>query len=469
MAIGNTLAELAVKILADTSGLSQGLGDAEKQTASFSESFQKHSKAIGGSMVVAGAAITGAMTAAVVGFTDAASKLKDMSGQSGLTTDILQELGYAAKMTGSDVSDIGNAMKFLQKNTDAAMEALKSGSETGGEAFKRLGINVEELKALTPDQQFMTMATALAGVTDEGERTALALQVFGKGGSALLPMLADGATGLTDFMAKARELGIVMGTDAVESGDKFGDSLDTLNSQLGAVGAVIATTLLPVLQPLLDDLSKAIVAVGQWAKENPELTKVLIIAAAALGLLLTVVGGFILLAPGILAAGAIMGTGFTVALGPIGLIILAIAALIAIGVLIVQNWDWIAEQAQNIWGGIANFFKGVWNALVSGFEWYINTYIDGINMVISLINSIPGIDIGMIGRMDLSGIKAYAEGGIVPGTGPQLAMVHGGETIIPAGGGGAQTIQLFIDGEQVSNVVEKRLYDRLRYQEIQSY
>jgi hypothetical protein len=30
-------------------------------------------------------------------------------------------------------------------------------------------------------------------------------------------------------------------------------------------------------------------------------------------------------------------------------------------------------------------------------------------------------------------IKQYAEGGVVPGSGPQLAVVHGGETITPAG------------------------------------
>src|SRR6266508_1157605 len=33
-------------------------------------------------------------------------------------------------------------------------------------------------------------------------------------------------------------------------------------------------------------------------------------------------------------------------------------------------------------------------------------------------------------------LRAYQEGGVVPGTGPQLAVVHGGERVIPAGGAG---------------------------------
>jgi len=70
-------------------------------------------------------------------------------------------------------------------------------------------------------------------------------------------------------------------------------------------------------------------------------------------------------------------------------------------------------------------------------------------------------------------IPGYASGGIVPGAigQPQLAMVHGGETVIPAGGYGSGTlnIKLYLDGEQLGNSVEKHLYDRLRYQEIEAY
>lgn len=41
--------------------------------------------------------------------------------------------------------------------------------------------------------------------------------------------------------------------------------------------------------------------------------------------------------------------------------------------------------------------------------------------------------LNMIQRYIGAEVKQYAEGGVVPGSGPQLAVVHGGETITPAG------------------------------------
>jgi len=52
---------ISVKITADATQLTKGLQDAEKQTASFADSFVNHSKAIGAAMTAAGTVITGAL------------------------------------------------------------------------------------------------------------------------------------------------------------------------------------------------------------------------------------------------------------------------------------------------------------------------------------------------------------------------------------------------------------------------
>src|SRR5215203_895671 len=51
---------------------------------------------------------------------------------------------------------------------------------------------------------------------------------------------------------------------------------------------------------------------------------------------------------------------------------------------------------------------------------------------------------GLVGGASalLKALPKYADGGVVPGTGPQLAMVHGGETIIPKGGGAGGPIMI---------------------------
>ena len=53
---------------------------------------------------------------------------------------------------------------------------------------------------------------------------------------------------------------------------------------------------------------------------------------------------------------------------PIGLIILGIAALIAIGVLLWKNWDKISAKAREIWDGIVKLFKNVWGNITNVFK-----------------------------------------------------------------------------------------------------
>jgi TP901 family phage tail tape measure protein len=60
---------------------------------------------------------------------------------------------------------------------------------------------------------------------------------------------------------------------------------------------------------------------------------------------------------------------------PIGLIILAVAALIGIIILLVKNWDKVVEGFKavgqfftNVWNNVVEFFKGVWNNIVKIFK-----------------------------------------------------------------------------------------------------
>jgi hypothetical protein len=98
---------------------------------------------------------------------------------------------------------------------------------------------------------------------------------------------------------------------------------------------------------------------------------------------------------------------------PIGLIVLGIAALIAVGVLLVRNWDNVKLAGQMVWNGI-----------VSGVEWGVNAYISylnilidgalgGLNFLIRSANAITGSDIGEVSfgikKVDFSAAKFDTE------------------------------------------------------------
>ena len=172
---------------------------------------------------------------------------------------------------------------------------------------------------------------------------------------------------------------------------------------------------------------------------------------------------------------------------PITLVVVAIAALIAIIVLLIKNWDKVKETAINCWNGIkntfsnvgqwfsnifqqayngitrvfsniGNFFNGIWqrikdtfsnlgtsignaisnavksgiNGVISLIERTINRAISLINGAIGIINLIPGVNVGKIERVNL---PRLAQGGYVKANTPQLAMIgdnrHQGEIVAP--------------------------------------
>ena len=64
------------------------------------------------------------------------------------------------------------------------------------------------------------------------------------------------------------------------------------------------------------------------------------------------------------AFGAIM----TFVTSPIGLVVIAIGAVIAIGVLLVKHWDTVKQWAQNLWNGIKNVFSGIKNTISNAWN-----------------------------------------------------------------------------------------------------
>jgi len=152
-----------------------------------------------------------------------------------------------------------------------------------------------------------------------------------------------------------------------------------------------------------------------------------------------------------------------IAMGPIGLIILGIAAAIGVGILVWKNWDKIVavfkEGLENIkpvfetvrefltgalddlkgkwdriWNGMGDTVKLVWD----GIKGYINLWIDALNFLIRGANQVnikvPSW-VPIVGgkgfNFNIPEIPSLASGGIVRS--PTLAMVgeRGPEAVIP--------------------------------------
>jgi len=228
----------------------------------------RHAGAIGKGVaagIAGGVAASGAAwVAALKGLVDYGSALTDLSAQTGLSTDTLQTLGYAAKMTGAGMEDLGPAVKGL---ANALQTAGTKGGKTARAAFSELGLSWKALAASTPDQQLTAVLEALGRMEDPTKRNALAADLLGKAGMKLMPMAASMKT----LAQEARQLGIVLTPETVAQADALGDAMTGLGAKLKGAGfAAVA----PDLQRITDAVTAITKDPAVWGAIAPGIRSV---------------------------------------------------------------------------------------------------------------------------------------------------------------------------------------------------
>lgn len=320
-----------------------------------------------------GAAITAPLLLAAKRFATLGDEVNKASGRTGIAVEELSSLKYAADQSGSSLEDVEVAVK---KMSNVLFDAA-NGSKSAAETLAALGITLKELQGLSPDEQFRLFAERLSRIQDAGTRTALALEIFGKAGTRLLPLIADGATGIAALEARAKALGIVIGKDDAEAATRFGDSLDDLLKQLNALIFNIGAAVARVLQPMADAAIEITASIIGWVKQNRDL----VVTVLAVGAGLLVAGAaFITFGASIslvLSSLAGISTVFKSIFAVVGVllnpILLLGAGLVALAAYFVATSDaggaalsWLGEKFNELVTVAKDAFSGIGDALAAG-------------------------------------------------------------------------------------------------------
>lgn len=208
--------------------------------------------ALGGAAALAGlgaAAFAGANK--VAGMADQIDKA---STRIGIATDAYQELDFWASQNGVSNGEMERAVGRLNQRIGLAA----AGNVKYAGAFENLGVSVTDAQGeirATEDVLGETVQK-LSQLPTEAEKSAAASEIFGtKMARTLLPALQDGSLSLADAAAKADELGLVMGEDAVAAGVRFTDGWDQTKRSVSSLFrdamvpfmAFMADTVFPVL------------------------------------------------------------------------------------------------------------------------------------------------------------------------------------------------------------------------------
>ena len=461
-------------------GLSRSLGNLNKQAGAVGGGLGRigqAAKGVGGLMgaLLPVGAVAG-LTAIAKGSIDAADNLNDMSQRTGVAVESLSRFGQAAQDSGSSIEGVAKGMGQLARRiTDPSSAASKALSGIGVATRDAQG------KVRSLDAVMLEISDRFAKMPDGAEKSALAMQLFGKSGVELIPMLNQGRAALEQYQA-------TISGDMAKSADEFNDSLNAIGRSLSGPFNEAVTALLPAITSIAQGIVgiiKAFTALPQPVQATllviGGLLTALIALAPAISAIISIgsaIAGLFAAGGALASAGSIIAgiaTAFIVLItGPVGIV----ALLVAAGVAIYAFRDQIGaafNAVVNFIGGAFNtigdllkagaqaymdyyvkpilgFFKGLYDGAVAifskigsaigkAFEAVVGTiknvfrsvlqyladrvnFAAGlINVLIRAFNRLPAPDIPVIPSL---AVPAFAQGGVVDR--PTLAMVgEGGE------------------------------------------
>jgi hypothetical protein len=319
-----------------------------------------------------GAIVTGvgvAITASLVGMTTswatAGDEIEKLAEKTGFSTEALSELKYAAQLSGSSLSELETGIKRMQY----AIVQAGYGLESYTRVFQELGLSYDQLKDLAPEDQFTAITDAIADMPDPTEKAAVALELFGRAGTDLLPMLSSGSAGLDAMKQEAHDLGLVFTSEAAKKAEAFKDSITKLKGAVSGLFSNIAEALAPVLTKLVGFFSSIIQKITDWLHKHPALTDALTKFAFAIGLAATAIGTIILVQQTWLKLLPLLRAAFVATTGPIGLLTFAIGGLIAGIVLLVDHLRGSASKAlEEFKGNVQDLGDSILNDLSSAIS-----------------------------------------------------------------------------------------------------
>lgn len=401
------LFKLVGSIYIDTDKANESLQKTDEKAEKTSVKFSKMGKA---ALAIGTAAATGT-AAAIKGMKDladssaaAADEIDKGSIRMGVSTEEFQKLKYAAGQSGVELSTLETAAKSLQK----------SGS----------------------DLDLTSALMQVASITDESERSAAAMDLFGaKAGYQLAPLLAEGSAGIQDLTDRASQLGLVMSEDAVNAGVVFGDTMSDLEQSVGAAKNMLGAEFIPVFQTIADLIIENMPTIQEMVHQlAPLLADMLVNLVPLVEQIFPLI---VELLPVIVdLAKTVIPPVLEIAQTVIPYLIEVIQTFIPV----VQNViDFITNvfsgNWQEAWSNVVEIFRGIWETMKSIFTAPINWIIDKLNNFIDYVNKIQipdwVPDVGGKG-LNFSHIPKLAVGIDYVPSDNYPALLHRGEQVLTA-------------------------------------
>ncbi len=239
----------------DRSKFSASMRTVQKQTKQLGGWVKKNSaqfKRMGMVAAAAGAAVLVVFKKMTKQYVETGDMIHKMAIRTSFAATTLSELAFAAEISGADITMLEKGTKKMAKTISDASDGL----ETYLRVFRKLGLNIEDLLEMSPEEQFFKIGAAIADMENVTLRTAAAVDVFGRSGTMLLPFFKEGAEGIARLRKEAHTLGIIFDEEAAAKAAALKDAQTALTGSVKGLSISILNDLIPVLTDLTKGLTE---------------------------------------------------------------------------------------------------------------------------------------------------------------------------------------------------------------------
>lgn len=251
--------ELSVKITSDVDDFVKGTKKVQSQTDDSQESLEKFSsgaKKAAVALGVMGVGLTAYAKSATDYTVEQVKNAKDLSRQTGMTVEDASRLEYAAQRLGIGADQASTAFGIFSKQIQKTTEATDPAKTKLGE----LGISVKDSAGIVKPFNNLLLETAdkFRGMKDGSEKTAAAMELFGRSGKDLIPLLNQGSDGIKKLEEQADKLGITLTSKNIQAVNKYIQSQKDLADSTNALKIQVGTLTAPILAQFNQKINEAV-------------------------------------------------------------------------------------------------------------------------------------------------------------------------------------------------------------------
>jgi len=261
------LGELKATITADTSGFTTNLEKASDSVQKIGDDTQVAGTKVKAGMdiaamaagalkvaIAATAAAAAAAGAAMLKLTadglQAADEQAKLARQLGFTNTELATLQRAAELSGVSMGTLNTSMRMLDTELGRAL----NGVDASRQKFESLGLSVEELSNMRPDERLHAIGAAVQTMGTHAEKTAAMNEIFGRSGQEMYRILGDTEGVLNRASSEVENFGLSLATVDSSRIEAVNDNMSTLGKFTEGLAMQMAGALSPALLGVTDKL-----------------------------------------------------------------------------------------------------------------------------------------------------------------------------------------------------------------------